>query len=282
MSKYASSIVGNLTARTVRRREFDALRQLFSAVLLSLVAGVSSASGTWQSTDTIAAAAEHFLQERIGPAASRTTVRAGRLDSRHRLALCSKPLEPFLRRGTEIAARTIVGVRCSGTKPWKVYVPVDVVVTDQVLVARRSLPRDHVIAADDLILEQRDVSRLVSGYLSNSDDLLGQRLKTPLIAGRILTPAMLQASIAVQRGQTVTLSVKSGGIDIQMSGKALTDGALNQRIQVENLKSGRVVEGIVRSREHVEVLVAGNGRTFHAKPKVSPTAADMRSSNNDR
>lgn len=282
MSAVALSIVGNLTDRASGRHEFDGARRRIAGLLLLLTFSASAAVAAWQPTDEIAAAAEQYLRDRVGPAAHRTHVQAGRLDSRHRLALCSKPLEPFLRRGSEISARTIVGVRCSGEKPWKVYVPVDVIVTDAVLIARRTLPRGHLIAADDLVSEQRDVSRLVSGYLSNSKSLLGQRLKTQLIAGAVLTPAMLQASVAVKRGQTVTLTVKSGGIEIQMSGKALMDGALNQRIQVENLKSGRVVEGIVRSREQVEVLVANGGFTFHAKPKVSPTVADMRSSNNDR
>lgn len=40
-----------------------------------------------------------------------------------------------------------------------------------------------------------------------------------------------------------------------MIGTALMDGAIGQRIRVENVNSGRVVEGIVRSREVVEVLV---------------------------
>ena len=60
------------------------------------------------------------------------------------------------------------------------------------------------------------------------------------------------------------------------------DGALNQRIRVQNLNSGRVVEGIVRSREHVEVLLPAVTGFFHATPKVSPSMADMRLSNNDR
>ena len=191
-------------------------------------------------------------------------------------------MQPFLRRGTKIASRTIVGVRCNGAKPWKVYVPVNVIVTDDVLVARRTLPRGHLLVADDLVAEQRDVSRLVSGYVSNVEALVGQRLKTQLIAGRLLTPAMLQADIAVKRGQAVTLMINSGGVNIQMGGKALMDGAINQRIQVENTNSGRVVEGIVRSREHVEVLVAETRQFIHAKPKVSPSMADIRSSNNDR
>jgi flagella basal body P-ring formation protein FlgA len=286
MSVRTLPIVGKLTTHRSRRHEFDARRAVQSCVFVFLLLGPSANAGTtaqdWEPTENIAAAAEQYLRDRIGPAAPRTTVQAGMLDSRHRLARCSQPLEPFLRRGTRIAARTIVGVRCAGEKPWKVYVPVDVVVTDKVLVARRTLPRGHVLVKDDLVAEQRDVSRLVSGYLSKVEDLLGQRLKTQLIAGRMLTPAMLQADIAVKRGQAVTLTINSGGISIQTGGKALMDGAINQRIKVENTNSGRVVEGIVRSREHVEVLVAESQQFTHAKPKVSPPLADIRSSNNDR
>ncbi len=286
MSGSALSIVEILTAYVTRRHEFDACRVVLSAAIALLSLGASATAATtkleWQPTKSIAAAAEQHLRDRIGPAARRTTVQAGALDSRHRLALCSQPLETYLRRGTKIAARTIVGVRCSGVKPWKVYVPVNVVVTDTVLVARRTLPRGHLLVEEDLIAEQRDVSRLVSGYISDVSALLGQRLKTQLLAGRMLTPAMLQADIAVNRGQAVTLMIESGGINIQMSGKALMDGAINQRIKVENTRSGRVVEGIVRSREHVEVLVPENRQFTHAKPKVSPPLADIRSSNNDR
>lgn len=284
MSGYIASIVGNLTDRQVRRHEFvtNGVAILLVVVLMSFGASAGAASQQWQSTEQIAATAEQFLRERIGRTASRTTVKAGRLDSRHRLSLCSQQLEPFLRRGTEISARTIVGVRCNGEKPWKIYVPVEVVVNADVLVASRTLPRGHLITAGDLVAQPRDVSRLISGYLSDVERLKGQRLKTQLIAGRILTPSMLQADATIRRGQAVTLIINSGGINVQMSGKALMDGALNQRIKVENNNSGRVVEGIVRSPEHVEVLVANAGHFFNAKPKVSPPLADMRSSSNDR
>ena len=152
MSAYFASIVGNLTARRARRHEFVACCVAISVAvaLLSFGANAIAASQAWQPTEEIAAAAEKFLQGRIGKTASHTTVKAGALDSRHRLSLCSRPLEAFLRRGTEISARTIVGVRCSGTKPWKVYVPVNVVVTADVLVASRTLPRGHLIGAGDL------------------------------------------------------------------------------------------------------------------------------------
>ncbi len=284
MNVRTSIIVENLTGRPQRRHESDARRVGVSCAvaLLMLCPGAVASVDQWQSSESIAAAAEDYVRDRIGPKASKTAVKAGVFDSRHRLARCGKALEPFLRRGTEISYRTIVGIRCTGAKPWKIYLPVEVVVTDTTYVASRTLPRGHQLTAEDLVAEERDVSRLPTGYIANPKQFLGARLKTQLIAGRLLTPSMLEVDIAVKRGQMVTLTISSGGINIQMSGKALMDGALDQRIRVENTKSGRIVEGIVRSREHVEVLVAGSGQVFNAKPKVSPSVADIRSSNNDR
>lgn len=281
MTAATTFIVRNLTAYAARRRYFDAVALAVTA-MLTLCTGAAAASSGWQSTEEITAVAEDYLRSRIGGSAENTAVQAGVLDPRHLLAQCTKPIEAFLRRGTKVSARTIVGVRCTGTKPWRVYVPVDVIVTDTVFVAARTLPRGHLLTAADLVAEERDVTRLVSGYVSSKAQLIGQRLKSQLMAGRILTPKLLQADMAIRRGQSVTLVVVSGDVSIRMGGKALADGALGQRIRVENSNSGRVVEGIVRSQEHVEVLVPTANQFFHAKPKVSPQVADMRSSNNDR
>jgi flagella basal body P-ring formation protein FlgA len=228
------------------------------AILMSTISAPDSVAAeiAWQSPAEIRAAAEEYLRARTGATARHTSVRAA-LDARHRLPRCDRELEPFLRRGSKIDARTIVGVRCSGSKPWKVYVPVDVIVTAPVLTAARTLPSGHLLAAEDLATDVRDVSRMISGYFSDPQDLSGLRLKHQLIAGRVLTPAMLEADRVVRRGQSVTLTATSGGIHITMAGEALMDGARNQRIRVENLSSGRIIEGIVRSPEHVEVIVSG-------------------------
>lgn len=209
----------------------------------------------WQTNDEIAKVAENYALLRFGKGDARVTPVAGHLDPRLRLPRCSLPLKPFIRPGTQVTSRTVIGVRCSGSRPWKVYVPVNVVVTQPVLVAKRTLPSGHVVTADDVTLEPHDVSRLNGGYLSSIEELAGQRLKHQVIGGRIVTPAMLKADLIVRRGQTVTLVVRNDQMNISMAGKALTDGALNQRIRVENVNSQRVVEGLVRSPEYVEILV---------------------------
>ena len=281
--------VRNLTIPIADRQSFDTgsrvpsrLAPTVAAVVLLAIGIDSGAVQAWQPTEDISATAESYLRNKTGSAAKRTTLHAGTLDARHRLPLCDQPLEGFMRRGAKISARTIVGVRCTGGKPWKVYVPVDVIVTAKVLAARHVLPRGHLVTEADLTIVERDVSRMISGYLSDPRALAGQRLKQQLLAGQVITPAMLAADQIVRRGQTVTLMAAGGGVNISMSGKALMDGALNQRIRVENRNSGRVVEGIVRSPEHVEVIVSANGGFFNAKPKVSPNSADTQASNNDR
>ena len=280
--------VSKLTATPIWRRlsvtwrTTAAIVAVLAATLVSPLANGASSTPKWQSIEQITTTAEQFLQSRTGVFAGNTTVQAGPLDARHKMAYCDKPLKGFLRSGVEIKARTIVGVRCSGSKPWKMYVPVDVMVTANVLVARQTLIKGQVLTAADLTTEQRDVSRVRGGYLSDAKQVIGRRLKTQVIAGKTLKPTMIEADIAIRRGQSVTITVNSGAFDISMKGTAMMDGAVNQRIRVRNTNSGRIVEGIVRSREHVEVLLSTNRQFLNAGPKVSPKVADIGYSNNDR
>lgn len=278
--------VSYLTAVPRERHKPDtgpAVRRAPHLALVLLAAGASGASD-WHDPSAIAAAAEQYLRERVaapGSDTGATRLSAQGFDQRLRLAACDRPLEGFMRPGTRIAARTIVGIRCGGSRPWKVYVPVDMTVSTSVWVARRPLPRGHVLTGDDLVAETRDVSGRATGYVNSRNDLVGHRLKTSVLAGRVLEPHFVEADIAIRRGQSVTLAVEVSGIEVRMSGKALADGALNQRIRVENHNSGRVVEGIVRSRELVEVLMPAAGQIRNPDPKVSAAMADTGISNNE-
>ena len=226
------------------------------ATLFAIAAGSQFVNAAeWQSTTSITSAAEAYIQEHYGSNDRRLMARAAPLDRRLQLHQCENSLEAFVRDGTKVNGRAVVGVRCTGPKPWKVYIPVDIVITESVLVAKKTLPKGHLLTAADVIVEQRNVSRMHSGYLSDVTEMEGYKLKHQIDGGRVLAPTMLTAQIVVRRGQSVTLIVNNDQISISMAGKALSDRALNQRIRVENLASGRIVEGIVRSAEQVEVLV---------------------------
>lgn len=248
----------------------------------AMIGDIHAQAPQWQPVDDIAVAAETFIKKRTGSQNGSTEVRAGDLDPRHRLSYCDKPLEAFMRGNSELKARTIVGVRCTGDKPWKIYVPVDLIITSSVVVARQTLVKGHLLTADDLALVRRDVTKARNGYFGDPKRVTGQRLKTQLIAGKVLKPSMIAVNIAIERGQSVTLTVGAGQFNISMTGTAMMNGALGQRIRVRNNNSGRIVEGIVRSQEHVEILLSGSNQFFNVEPKVSPYLADTRLNNNER
>jgi flagella basal body P-ring formation protein FlgA len=83
---------------------------------------------------------------------------------------------------------------------------------------------------------------------------VGLTASRPISAGAFLTNQYLVVAKAVQRGQSVTLVADTGGMSVRMSGKALSDALVNQRVRVQNLSSGKIVEGIARSEQIVEII----------------------------
>ena len=84
---------------------------------------------------------------------------------------------------------------------------------------------------------------------------IGLTAARPISSGAVITNQYLLAAKAVQRGQTVTLVADSGSMSIRMEGKALSDALINQRVKVQNLSSGKVVEGVARSEQVVEIVL---------------------------
>jgi flagella basal body P-ring formation protein FlgA len=112
-----------------------------------------------------------------------------------------------------------------------------------------------VLKAADLKVEEHDLSELPLGFLDDPAIAVGLTASRPISGGAFLTNQQLVAAKAVQRGQSVTLIADAGGISVRMAGRALSDGLMNQRVRVQNLSSGKVVEGIARSEQVVEIIL---------------------------
>lgn len=209
----------------------------------------------WQSHESIRAAAADAVSLQWSTPGGRVDVVADQLDSRIRLAACNDELAVSIPYKGRKANRVTAQVRCAGPKPWKLHVPVRLTVFESVVIANRALPRDGLLTAADVSLAERDTGALDYGYLSAVDDAVGQRLRRPLAAGEAIAPGALEMPHLVRRGQQVTLHARSGGMQIRMAGVAQANGIKGQVIAVQNLSSGREVEGIVRSAKSVEVLL---------------------------
>jgi flagella basal body P-ring formation protein FlgA len=170
------------------------------------------------------------------------------------LARCPEAPKPIVGPAPHMNDRVLVEIRCQGPPAWHLYVPVRIVGTAGVAVAAHAIVAGSVLTANDLRVEQHDMTELPPGYLDDPAIAVGRTAARPISGGAILSNQQLVASKAVQRGQTVTLVADAGGMSVRMAGRALGDAMVNQRVRVQNLSSGKVVEGIARSEQVVEII----------------------------
>jgi flagellar basal body P-ring formation protein FlgA len=208
-----------------------------------------------QDIDAIRRAAEQAVRTQAGSnqVGSVLTIDVAPLDPRLRVAPCDRALTGFITNTGQVRAQTSVGVRCEGSIRWTVYASVNVQSQAAVLVARHAMPRDTELGAADFTLEQRRVPGLASTYVGDPAALAGQRLGRAIGAGDALTVEVLAPANMIHRGQQVVLLAHAGGLEVRMSGVALADGHASERIKVQNQSSQRVVEGIVRSSNEIEI-----------------------------
>jgi flagellar basal body P-ring formation protein FlgA len=188
------------------------------------------------------------------PITERQRFLVGPIQQNLQLDRCSSPVKPIVGPGKHMRDRVLVELRCTGTPSWHIYVPVRIVGTSTVAIAARTIVVGSVLTDKDVRTEQHDVSELPPGYIDDPSVVVGLTASRPISSGAIITNQYLVAAKAVVRGQAVTLVADVGAMSVRMAGRAMSDGLMNQRVKVENLSSGKIVEGIARSEQVVEII----------------------------
>lgn len=222
---------------------------------LALVAPAATADGGWQDPQSIRDAALAFARAQAPTAKGRQEIAPRPVDPRLKLRRCDRELEAFAPAGGVLRGNAVVGVRCPGSHPWKVYVPMTVRILAPVAVARGALAAGHRLGAADVRWEERDVARGSAGFVQGHGSPVGHVLKHAVRDGQPLRPHMLRAAKVVRRGERVTLAVNHPTLAIRMAGVALADGATGERIRARNDSSGRVIEGTVRGPGLLEIEI---------------------------
>lgn len=205
-----------------------------------------------QRLEAIRAAAERFTRAQLPVGASHPIVTASTLDPRLRLAQCAGELTAAVPAGSTPRERLTVAVSCRAPS-WTVYVPVVIESEVRMLVLRRPVAQGVRLNQDDVETQTRRIAGMASDYISDVSQLTLRHSRRPLPAGTVLTADLLVADVLVHRGQDVTLLAESSGIAVRAPGKALTEGGLQQRVQVQNLSSLKVIEGVVDTADVVRV-----------------------------
>jgi len=254
LARHLQAILAMSISATVFRRSLSVLGAA-AAWLFVLNAQAQEPARATEPLSAIRAAAQSFAKSQVpaGAGVGETTVTAGQLDSRLRLAECEGSLTASLPAGMTLQARSTIGVTCAGPVHWTVYVPVVVESRINVLVLKHAVGRDTKLTAADVAVETRKVAGPGAAYLNSAGELRGRVVRRPLAAGVTLSADMFSADLIVHRGQEVTLLSQGGAIEVRASGKAMADAAAGARVQVQNVSSMRIVEGVVESADVVRV-----------------------------
>lgn len=240
-----------------RRGDFSRRCRVFgAAAILALVPALAGAEiSDPQDIAQLEALAKSEAALQFPKLTERQRFLVGPIESRLAFDQCGRPVRPVVASPQHMKDRVMIELRCEDAKPWHLYVPVRIVATSRVAVAVHAIVAGTVIKAADLKVEEHDVSELPLGFLDDPAIAVGLIAGRPIAGGAYLTNQQLTAPKVVERGQSVTLLADAGGISVRMAGRALSDGLMNQRVRVQNLSSGKIVEGIARSEQVVEIIL---------------------------
>lgn len=226
----------------------------FAFFLPILMTGVTArADQSLQALESIQAAIENVVSAELQQGGKEYRMEPLRLNARLRLTECEHPLDAFILSGQSGSGYFSVGVRCNGVKPWTIYHKVRVSVYESIVILKNQVRQGTVIKASDLLLEKRELTGFHGGYFTDPGMVVGQVARRSLAGGLVLNNEHLLIPSPIQRGQQVSIRVRSADFEIAMPGVALSDGKLGQRIRVRNVASGKIVEGMVTGTGVVSV-----------------------------
>lgn len=219
----------------------------FPAIILYLPAllalSAARADGGFQNHESIYEAVKALIGEhRI---ADDFEVEILPLDRQLRLPLCPGPLEATAPGNALKPGRNTVGVRCKAASAWSVYLSALIRIYRPVVVATQGAQRGDLLGREGLALERRDVSGLRGDFLTSLEAAESLQAIKSVPAGAVLTRRSVAPPPVIKKGDRITISSDKPGFSIRMSGTALTDGALGQKIRIRNQSSGRIIQATV-------------------------------------
>lgn len=169
------------------------------------------------------------------------------------LSHCTTPLSVSFSREDATNQSNAVVVECHSSDNWRIYVPVHIQIMSEVLSVNHTLAPGDVITEADLTFELQDKNRLYEGYFKNKDDVIGLSAFRAIPVGSPLTKKNVKQMPLVKRGQSITLALKKGAIEIDMAGIAKSDGYLNGPVKIMNPSSKKWVDATVVGKDRAEL-----------------------------
>jgi len=221
-----------------------------------LMSGTAALAQGQTTAEQVRQASIRFLEQFAADQAEdnyKVSFEAGTIDSRLALAQCSQPLGVEFTSDPFRTTHPSLQVSCKGEQPWRMYVTADVSIHGPALVAARPLARGERITATMISTEAVKVNASRRGIIRTPAEVIGMEVRRPVQTGTVITPDILAAPDAVERGDHVIITAQSGAFSVSSRGKALANAAVGEQVLVENLRSARTIKARVVAPGHVEI-----------------------------
>jgi flagella basal body P-ring formation protein FlgA len=113
------------------------------------------------------------------------------------------------------------------------------------VVLTRPVARGDVLRASDVVVERRPKAQLQADTVRDPAAAIGMASQQPLRAGQTIRPTDLTRPLLVKRGEPVMVRYEVPGIVLTARGKAEEDGSLGDTINVQNVQSKRLIQGVI-------------------------------------
>lgn len=119
------------------------------------------------------------------------------------------------------------------------------------IVATRPLARGDILRDSDVAIEKRPRTEMQGDPVRDVASAIGMELRQAIRPGQPLRSADLGKPQMVKRGEPVMLLYEVPGIVLTARGKAEENGAMGDTVNVTNIQSKRIIQGVVTGPNQV-------------------------------
>jgi flagella basal body P-ring formation protein FlgA len=125
--------------------------------------------------------------------------------------------------------------------------------THEAVVLARPMTRGDVLRDSDVTVERRPKSEVQADTVRDPGAAIGMALQQTLRAGHVIRSTDLSRPQLVKRNEPVMIVYEVPGIVLTARGKAEDNGSLGDTINVLNVQSKRVIQGVVTGAGQITV-----------------------------
>lgn len=154
-------------------------------------------------------------------------------------------------RGSEMAT---LRIQIDGKDKMKIALPFVIRRWATVVRSVANIQRGQKIRASDIAVERQEVTNQQRLVVSKLDEAIGRTALRTISRDQDLQEAWLEKPWVVKEGEQVRMNVEFGQALVSVVGVARSNGYLGQRIEVENVQTGKRMQAEIDAPGEVRVL----------------------------